>query len=247
MKIIQFKADFEIELSRNLYCSISFDENLDSLAREEKNGAGTEYLMSRVRFDDRINAEKIERMFWFPIDRKISCLRDLFVNELWLIVRSFKKFQCFDWVTKSNPECAWLFYKKTFDAVIGGTEILENSKFTAQIVCEHPDGKKIELKHLEDGTERLFMDGTYLGRVDTILGDNNYVQYSDCAVENMVGPLFVCDLKVNKQYPEGSYQSILGSKELFIENGVHIWHKGSFADIAKGVVEAAEKFISIRE
>lgn len=245
IKIKHFKANFEIDLMKNLHFKIDFDEDLEELAKEEGNGAGEKYIRSHVRIQDLKNDEYLEREYWFPLDIKISNLKDLFINELWLIVRGWKNGCFLDGITDSNPESVWMFYKRTFDKVIKGPEIWETSIFTAEVVCEQPDGKSIILKHLEDETERLFLDDEYLGRVDTNASEKMDIIYCDEEWTN--GVPFICDTNRQAKFTGTKYKSIFGSKYLFMEPGIHIYHTGSFKGIAEGMGMAAEKFSSMKE
>lgn len=163
--IKNFKANLKMKLSSSLDVEMFFDTDMESLLKEG-NGAGEKYILCVVRFYEKICDEYNERHCFFPIETKFSSFKDLFVNELWLITSKWRGCSPFDTVTDSNPEFAWLFYKKTFDKVMRGEEIWKDSTFTAELVCDLPDGKNVILKHLEDDTERLFLEEEYLGRVD---------------------------------------------------------------------------------
>lgn len=113
------------------------------------------------------------------------------------------------------------------------------------MICEQPDGKSIILKHLEDETERLFLDDEYLGRVDTNASEKMDIIYCDEELEN--GFPFFCDTNGQAKFPGTKYKSFFGSKNLFMEPGIRIYHIGSFKGIAEGMEMDAEKFSSLKE
>lgn len=241
--IKKFKAILKMKLASTLDVEIFFDTDMEPLFKEG-NGAGEKYIICAVRFYEHICDEYNERHYYFPIETKFSSLKDLFINELWLITSKWRKYSLFDTVTDSNPELAWLFYKKTFDKVMRGEEIWKNSYFTAELICEFPDGKNITLKHLEDDTERLFLDEEYLGRVDVCPGDEHGIIY--CGIDSEEGIPFLCDTKTQKKYEGAIYKPFFGSKTLLMESGIQIHHTGSLHEIGEGMKLAVTEFISRR-
>lgn len=242
--IKKFKAILKMKLSSTLDVLMFFDTDMEPFFKLG-NGADEKYIICAVRFYERICDEYNERHYYFPIDTKCSSLKDLFVNELWLITSQWRKCSLFDTVTDSNPELAWLFYKKTFDKVMRGEEIWKNSTFTAELVCELPDGKNVTLKHLEDDTERLFLEEEYLGRVDICSADEQRIIY--CGIDSEEGFPFFCDTKTQKKYEGATYKPFLGSKTLLQESGVQIQHTGSLHEIGEGMKLAVTEFISHRD
>lgn len=109
IRIKNFKGNFEIDLTKNLHFEMALDEELEKLAKEEGNGADEKYIRSHVRIHDLKNDEYLERGYSFPLNIKINNLKDLFINELWLIVRGWKNGYFLDWITDSNPESVWMF------------------------------------------------------------------------------------------------------------------------------------------
>lgn len=240
-KLKKFKADFTLKLSPNLDVKMFLDADIESLLKEGY-GAGEKYIKCRVRFYEAISDEYCELEYFFPLETKFSSLRDMFVNELWLITRRWKSGCYFDAVTDSNPEIAWIFYKKTFDSVMKGEEIWKNSSFTAEIVCELPDGKEVVLRHLEDDTERLFLNGEYLGRVSVCSADAQRIVY--CDIDMNEGLPFFCNTKREKKYPGAVYKPFLSSKTMFVESGIQIQHTGSFHEIVTGMEAAVAEFMA---
>lgn len=242
--IKKFKANLKMKLSSTLDVEMFFDTDMEPLFKEG-NGAGEKYIICAVCFYEHICDEYNERYYFFPIETKFSSFKDLFVNELWLITSAWRKCSLFDTVTDSNPEFAWLFYKKTFYKVMRGEEIWKDSSFAVELVCELPDGKKVTLKHLEDDTERLFLDEEYLGRVDVASGDEQRIIY--CGIDSEEGIPFFCDTKTQKKYEGAIYKSFFGSETLFMESGVRIQHTGSLHEIGEGMQLAVADFISRRD
>lgn len=243
-EIKKFKAILKMKLSSTLDVDMFFDTDMEPFFKEG-NGAGEKYIICGVRFYEQTCDEYNERHYYFPIETKFSSFKDLFVNELWLITSKWRSYSPFYTVTDSNPEFAWLFYKKTFDKVMRGEEIWKNSTFTVELVCELPDGKNVTLKHLEDDTERLFLDAEYLGRVDVCSADEQGIVY--CGIDSEEGIPFFCDTKTQKKYEGGTYKPFFGSATLFQESGVHILHTGSLHEIGEGMKLAAAEFISRRD
>lgn len=242
--IKKFKANLKMKLSSTLDVEMFFDTDMELLYKEGY-GAGEKYIMCGVRFYEHICDEYHELQYFFPIETKFSTLKDLFANELWLITSKWKKCSLFDTVTDSNPELAWLFYKKTFDKVMKGEEIWKDSTFTVELVCELTDGKNVILKHLEDDTERLFLDEEYLGRVDVSSGDEQGIIY--CGIDSGEGIPFFCNTKMQKKYEGATYKPFLGSETMFVESGVRIQHTGSIQEIGEGMKLAVAEFISHRD
>lgn len=243
MKMKNLKANLKMKLSGNLDVEMFFDTDMEELL-EEGNGAGEKYILCSVRFYEAVSDEYSERQYFFPIETKFSALKDLFVNELWMIARSWKKGCFFDAVTESNPETAWLFYKKTFDHVMKGEEIWKNSSFAAEIVCELPGGDCVTLKHLEDDTERLFRNDEYLGRVGICAAKEPGIVYCSMNLED--GMPFFCNTEREKKYPGATYKPFMGSKTMMMEAGVQIQHTGSMQEIVAGMEAAVSEFITRR-
>lgn len=237
--IKRFKANFKMKLATNLDVEIYFDTDMEELMKEGY-GAGEKYIMCNARFYEATSDEYNEMWYFFPIETKFSSLKDLFVNELWLITRRWKKGCYFEAVTDSNPELAWLFYKKTYDKVMKGEEIWKGCSFTAEIVSQLPDGRHVTLKHLEDDTERLFLDSEYLGRVSICSADEQRIVYCDINE----GIPFFCNLERDKKYPGAIYKPFLGSKTMLIESGIQIQHTGSLHEVALGMEAAVSEFVS---
>lgn len=242
MKVVRFKGNFEVDLFRDMHLQILFDENLDELIQKEEDGLGEKYIFINAKIEDMKNEESLEYSFWFPIDIEIENIQDLFLNELVLILDYLKKFYPIEWITKSNPDCAWIFYKKTRDNVIRGEEFRKAYKCTFEIECERSDGSHIKLKHLQDGSERLYREGKYLGRIDTIKGNENEILYSGYGMESLP-PWFICDTGKEEKFPEGDYKIALEGKSLYWESGIHIYHKGRLRDIVEGLSLATDEFL----
>lgn len=243
IKIKKYKGKFEIDLFRDIHVQISFDENIEQLI-EEGNGVGEKYIMSHVRVRDLRNDVEFENLYFFPLDIRIENVKDLFINEIGLILKHWRKSQIIDWISPSNPECAWLYYKKTFDKVLNGPEIWKMGKCSTEIICECSDGKEVVFTHLEDDTERLFLDGEYLGRVDTIIDEKPGIMYCKCDMSEGNMPFFILNTEESEKYPGGDYKKAFSFNDnIFLETGIHIYHTGNLAGIVEGLLPAADEYI----
>lgn len=139
--------------------------------QEDDNKTG---VHNNILCKTRINSKKDNECGWMhtfqiPFNQRIECLMDICV-QIYIEVVHRLVYSCklgipaFEEISESNPETAWMFYKRTLDKVIKGEEFFSRTSFMAEMEGELNNGNTITARYSLPGANELSVDGRVIGK-----------------------------------------------------------------------------------